>query len=387
MPTPENSSKTVCFIDYVPAELRENKRWEIIYYIRCPYENKLQRKAVRVKPIKSITERRKMGKRMAMEINKKLESGWNPLYSSAEAKSFKPFVYACELFLSRIRIQVKRNELRIDTLRSYTSITNNFLGYLKDIGKEEIFCINYTPDLILGFLDMIYYDRENSARTRNNYLNFLNTLSKWLIDNSFISENPTLKISVIKESAKKRIVITDLHLKQIFNHLKQTNPEYFTICLCCYYCLIRRTEMTKLKVKDVVLQNGIIYIEKDSSKNKKSQPVTIPDSMMPIMANHLRSATQNDYLFSKNLRPGNKQLKPKKISDLWDKVRLELKLPNEYQWYSLKDTGITNLLIAGVPIIAVRDQARHSDIKQTDAYTPKQILKANGSIKSAFITG
>ena len=92
-----------------------------------------------------------------------------------------------------------------------------------------------------------------------------------------------------------------------------------------------------------------------------------------------------DYLFSESYLPGAVQLAPKKISDEWVKIRTALKLPKKYQWYSLKDTGITNMLKAGVPTIAVRDQARHHSIIQTEAYTPKEILKANVDIKSVKI--
>ena len=109
------------------------------------------------------------------------------------------------------------------------------------------------------------------------------------------------------------------------------------------------------------------------------------DVLIPFLVNHLKNAEMGDYLFSNNYLPGRNKLPPKKISDEWVKVRTALNLPKKYQWYSLKDTGITNLLKAGVPPIAVRDQARHHSITQTEAYTPKEILKANVDIKSVQI--
>lgn len=49
----------------------------------------------------------------------------------------------------------------------------------------------------------------------------------------------------------------------------------------------------------------------------------------------------------------------------------------EYKFYSLKDTGITDLIgQLGDPRI-VRDQARHHSIAITDIYTPHDIMKAN----------
>jgi site-specific recombinase XerD len=130
-------------------------------------------------------------------------------------------------------------------------------------------------------------------------------------------------------------------------------------------------------VRDVIIDSGIIYIEKTISKNRKSQPVTIPDLLLKKLENHIKKARAEDYIFSNNFTPGNKPITPKRISDEWVKLRNKLNLSSALQWYSLKDTGITNLLKAGVPLIAVRDQARHHSSNQTDAYTPKE----NESIK------
>ena len=55
----------------------------------------------------------------------------------------------------------------------------------------------------------------------------------------------------------------------------------------------------------------------------------------------------------------------------WDKVRKKYGFRKEVQFYSLKDTGITDMLNAGVPAIKVRDQARHSDLRITEIYTAR----------------
>ena len=44
----QNSKKTP-FVDFVPAELRKNKTWRIVYYVINPYTNQLEIKKVRVK--------------------------------------------------------------------------------------------------------------------------------------------------------------------------------------------------------------------------------------------------------------------------------------------------------------------------------------------------
>ena len=64
--------------------------------------------------------------------------------------------------------------------------------------------------------------------------------------------------------------------------------------------------------------------------------------------------------------------------DYWVRVlRKELKFSDRYKFYSLKDTGITNMLKANTDVLSVRDQARHSSILITDMYTPKDVKQAN----------
>ncbi|MGB5821483.1 MAG: tyrosine-type recombinase/integrase [Saonia sp.] len=373
------------FVDYIPAEVRENKTWEIVYYAIDPCSGNLTRARNRVKPLKNIRDRRKLAKNMVLQINKRLDRGWNPFIDEKNHKGFTRFKVVSRIFLERTQKQVNSNDKRQDTYRTYKSFINNIKIYLEEVDEEDIFCIKFTPDLVRDFIDYIYYDRDNSARTRNNYLNFVKTFSDWMILHGYLNLNPTQRIEPFPKTKKIRFVFPHEVRIEIFEYLKSKSSGYYVLCLLCYYCLIRRTELTKLKVRDVFLKNGTIYISSNVAKNKKSLPVTIPNAILHTLAQHIRKANSSDFLFSKNYLPGTNPINPKKISDEWRKIRTAMKLPTFYQWYSLKDTGITNLLRAGVPLIAVRDQARHQSSVQTDAYTPKEILKANESIRNAKI--
>ena len=132
----------------------------------------------------------------------------------------------------------------------------------------------------------------------------------------------------------------------------------------------------------MLFRSGIIYLKNEYTKNKKAQAITIPDNYMPTLIDHIKKANNSDYLFSNdNYSPGQRQLDPKRISDEWTKLRNAINIPKEIVWYHLKDTGITELLLDGVPTIKVRDQARHYSIVQTEEYTPKEIITAEAEIK------
>ena len=376
------------FIDYIPAELKERKTWVIEYYAIDPYETnpskRLKRRRNRVKPMVNKTERRKFAKRIITNLNTKLAEGWTPFINEENKKSFTELKVIFEVFLKEVEQQIKKDVLRPDTLRAYNSYTNNFKKYLIDIRKENLFVNEFKEKLCRDFLNVIFFERNNSAKTHNNYLTFLGIISKWMIRKQYISNDPTKSISKIKETEKKRQIIPKTIRELIFKHFLKTNKGYHVLCLVAYYCLIRRTELTKLKVSDVILKNGIISIPGTISKNKKTQIVTIPLELMNFLVNHLNGSKNSDYLFSENkFKTGQKQLDPKKISDTWSKMRKALNIDDSYQWYSLKDTGITNYLQLGIPTIDVKNQARHHSISQTETYIPKTIMKAVDNIQLA----
>ena len=144
------------------------------------------------------------------------------------------------------------------------------------------------------------------------------------------------------------------------------------LCLCTYYCFIRRTEMTKLKVHMVDLERGFITIPSTISKNKKTEDITIPNDLIQLLKIHIGKADLSDYLFSNNnFQPGIKIIRPDRITSVWSFMRKRLNIDVVYQFYSLKDTGITELLNSGIAAIKVRDQARHHDLKITESYTSR----------------
>lgn len=383
----QKAKHLIPFIDYVPAELKENQTWEIVYYAIDPTEsdpnNQLKRKRNRVKPMNNKTERRKFAKRIVQSLNEKLARGWTPFVNEKNVKSFAKLFDTLDIFFNQYQQQYRKGIVRKDTIRAYKSYINNFKQFVISINQENLFVNKFDENICRDFLDEIFYERENSAATHNNYLRFIGVFTRWLIKKRYISVDFSIHIKKIKESEKRRTVIPKETRDEIFNHLNKHNKGYYHLCRVAYYCLIRRTEFTKLKVSDVILVNGVINIPAHVSKNGKNQMITIPGILLHSFAAHLKTAKQTDFLFSENFKPGPKQLAPKKISDTWAALRRQLKFSKSYQWYSLKDTGITNYLQLGIPTIDVKNQARHHSITQTEAYIPKTILKAVDNIQSA----
>lgn len=372
------------FIDFVPAEVKETsgENWRIVFYSKKPGTNEMQRFRRRVKKVAGKTARMQYAKRICTEINNKLAEGWSPFINEYSKNEYVLFRKVIDQFIEQTKRKEKDGLLRKDTLRAYTSFAKNVLDYIKKEGRGEMFSVEFNKKFAVNFLDYIYFERKRSARTSNNYLSFLGMLAEFSLDREYIATNPTAGVSKRKNSKKKREVIPKKERDDIFKYWYRENKHYLCLCLSVYFCFIRRTEITKLKVKHVQLNEDAIFIPAEISKNKKDAVVTIPTKLKEIMRFHLEKGKQEDYLFSKeNFMPGKDPVAPKKVSDTWTKMRKELKIKDVYQFYSLKDTGITELFLLNVPTIKIRDQARHYDIKVTESYTPRNYT-ADETIKN-----
>ncbi len=363
------STSAKMFIDYKPAELRKNKDWLIVYYAKIPASNELKRFRVRVPKISPLRERTQYAKKMVEIINNKLQQGWSPFYE-AENNNYKPIDDVFSIYFLLIEKEIADGVKRIDTLRSYKSFHTVFMNFLNKKHSLKLL-VEIDTQVVNTFLDYIYLERKVSPITYNNYLQFLSTFFSWCVQKGYLPKNPAENFKNKPKPPKKRTVLTSEVKENLKNYGKE-NKEYYILCMCIYYAFIRKTEITKIKVADVNLKMGYITVLGENAKNKKTENVTIPNALQPYLEDLLKNANPNDFLFSHdNFKSGPKQLAPKKISDQWAKFRKQYNIPLQFQFYSLKDTGITDLLNSGIPAIKVRDQARHHDLKITESYTQR----------------
>ena len=378
----ETTNKISAFVDFIPAELRQNKDWIIIYYAKNPVNQLLERQRIRVPKIKSNSDRLQFARKMVLDINAKLLTGWSPFFNES-GKNYKSWNDAVNDFEKYIQKQFKDNILRKDTVRTYSSNLNLLKQFIFEKKMKITFALQINKTFCIHYLDWIYMDRENSARTRNNHLIFIRLFTNYLVGRGILAENPTIGIKNLPKTQKKRIYIPiDVRLK-IQIELETWNSGFYCLCNTIYYCFIRNTELGKLKVKFIDLEKNIIFIPKEISKNKKDESVTIPNDLKIILKKHIVNAKDDDFLFSSNdFYPGAKQFPVRKIQNYWDRLHKKIYFKKEYQFYSFKDTGITDLFLAGLPSIKIRNQARHSSVQITELYTPKN-MNCDDIIKNA----
>ena len=383
-PTFSTRTKTNAFIDYRPAELRIGTDWLIVYYAKNPTTQIMQRFRMAAPKVGSVYQRKQHAVKIVNEINRKLATGWLPFYDTVGITEFKTLDFCINQFIAQTKSEVAKNIKRADTLRSYTSFLSMIKKFIAERNLKMNFVLDFNRVFVVNYLDWIYYDRQNSARTYNNHLAFIGSFITYCIDRGYLKANFTTGIAKKSNQAKKRQIFTT-EVKAKIKELQGEQFNYFTLCMATYFCFIRRTELTKLKVSAINLHQNIITIDSSISKNRKTEVVTIPEPFAKLLVEHLANANNNDFLFSANdFKPGAKPLTPKKISDVWNVYRNKKNIDAKYQFYSFKDTGITDLLLTGIAAIKVRDQARHYDLKITESYTARNI-KCDDFVRNANV--
>lgn len=246
---------------------------------------------------------------------------------------------------------------------------NTRADYSKRLAMLERWCsmhgITRVEEIdFLQFLDWVFYDRGVSPRTRNNYRTWLRSFCSWLR----LTPNPMDDIKPMREPGKIRQPLPAVTLRRIKEYLVLHDRHFLLAVMLEYYTFIRPGELSELRIGDIDVKRHAIHVRASISKNGKAEMVGLNNGIVSLMRElGTLKAPKEWYLFSCRLRPGIVKLDSRMFRDRWARLRVKLGIPREYQFYSLKDSGIRDLANSAGIVIA-RDQARHSSIAVTNKY-------------------
>ena len=331
--------------------------------------------------VKGKRNQQKYGEALIKRLTEKLMQGWNPWVEMTQPLEYSSFDDVCRKYEDYLLKLLKENNMREESVVSYISRIR-ILKKWKDAQNINLFYTYQFDSRLVGqFLDYVFIDRNNTIRTRNNYLAWLKTFSKYLLERGYISSDPTQGYSCVNRrgNLKNRDIIPDDMLAAIKEWLGEHHRHFLLACYILHYLFVRPHEMSYLKVGDFNINKKTLMLHGTNTKNHNDALLTMPDHVLKLMIDlHIFDSPGNYYLFSDGFAPGPERRSEKCFRDYWHHhVRKNLKMSDRYKFYSLKDTGITNMLRANTDILSVRDQARHSSILITDIYTPKDIQNAN----------
>ena len=355
------------FVTFRPAKYYKGRESYVGFFSIDPVSNRLKRIKIKVNHVAGTRERAKYANHLVFVINQKLYSGWNPLLDKLSKNAGTTIREACQRFMR------DKSDLRPDSLRSYRSYTNILLRWCEDGGIADNLCLTFDKQMAQRFMRSLASGK--SARTFNNYLKHYQTMFHYLIECEIIAENPFAGIKPKKQEAKLRKIITTEDRARILDYYKSRNmAEFVVIMNLCYKCFIRPKEIKMLKIGHIDYKNGVLDLPPEITKNHHERFIPLTDDIMAYFL-QIRDQDKNRFVFSSGFKPGKKMMATHAIDKAWAAMREELNLPAYYQFYSLKDTGITEMLEAGVPAKYVKELADHHSLEMTEKYTHRSEAK------------
>lgn len=354
-------------IGYTLPRLHTGKNWYVDFYAYDPTIDGLKRKKYMLDKYR-IKERRHIATVLISTLTQKLTAGWNPFINNDKARSYTLWDAIVQRYTEYVNVSERKGMLKYKTATDYRSRLAVFLSYIEQSKSPIKYAYQFDKYLVVDFLDYIVYDRELSAKTRNNYRTWLSTFATWLVERQYISENFIENIKMMKETEKFRDDIKPGDLRKLKAYTSEKKPAFYLACMMEYYTFIRPEELRHIRIGNVSIENQCITIPAEVSKNRKEQSVALNDTLLKVMIEQgVFNHPSSDYLFGKDLVPGKESIAVNRFRQEWARVRKTLGFPSSYQFYSLKDSGIRDLANAE-GIVVARDQARHSDISVTNAY-------------------
>lgn len=384
-----SSSRALAYVkQYTLPTLTQGKTWSISFYAFDPASGTLRRKRIRVSPkFSSRTARIGYAKDLMERITIELQQGWNPwIEATSGAVAFTTWDDVCTLYRSSLSRMWAEGVLRDKTMRDYLSRLDNFNSWNAGQARPIFYAYQFDRKLLTRFVDWLWLDHGLSVRTRDNYVTWLRVFGGWLVSKDILQDNPAEHVPMLGgriKSQKNRTIIPPDAMGRLRDWCRSNNRHFLLACYVLYYCLIRPNEMSFIKLKHISVSKGTVFIPADSSKNRKDGTVTLPDCVLKLMIElDVFASADEDYLFSDGFRPGRKHRTGKQFTDYWNHyIRKNLHFPPEWKFYSLKDTGITDLIRSNTDLLSVRNQARHHSLLMTDIYTPHDIEQANDVIR------
>lgn len=364
-------------LNYRPARyLHGPKNNYVVYSVVNPETGCFVYRRIKLNFIKSNRQRKEYAEELIKRLNAKLANGYNPLINEAAEKLIM-LSEAITDFLRQKRREMETHAICADTFTDYAQHLRTFAEYI----TNDVILYKIKSSTVNTFLDHLYIDKQRTAVTRNHYLQTLKTFFNFCKSREYVAENPAATVQALRPGAKYRAAIPDETVRKIFDYLQEHDRHYLLACYLLYACFVRPSEICKLRLNALNFKQQTLYISADISKNRKAQTVTIPHNIVIYMLDlQIYNYPSDFYIIGKKFLPSKEPTTAQALRRRWNDTRDKLHLPQSFQLYSLKDSGITKM-ISMLNVAEVRDQARHHNISITDVYTDRAKTDGNGNIK------
>jgi integrase/recombinase XerC len=283
-------------------------------------------------------------------------------------------------FIAYLRSQRRLSKL---TVESYST---DLLQFMKFLEREDsaLNLKDITYHHIRHFVSILM-EEGKSAETVNRKLSSLRAYFKFLLKNSYVETNPTVKVKGPKKPKRLPVFLDEDQTTSIFEKLhfeegfEGTRNKLLIEIL--YMTGIRRAEILNLKETDIDLFNLQLKV---LGKRNKERIIPFGLDLKRNLESYLNvkktQGLQGPWLM---VSLSDKQLRPDQITLIVKKVLSSVSTLSKKSPHVLRHTFATHLLNNGADINAVKELLGHAGLSATQIYTHNTIDKLKRTYKQA----
>jgi integrase len=379
-----------------------SKKWYILFYVRNPRTNKLERQRIYkgINDVHTIEGRYELGNKMLKHWTEKLQAGWSPLADQnivyADNLEFQSYIKnyrnskskngTFRFFASKY-IDYVKNNIEESTIATYRSKLRLFDAWLEANSLNEVDLSVINNQVMVKFFTFIIEVRKLSKVSLKNYTKLLA-----MVFNYVKKERPQLINPVYDLPETKRIndntpqPIQQIDILKFAKVLKEGDPQLWLGCCFLYYCFIRPgKELRLLKIGDIDFGRGTLRVSPENAKSVE-RIVGIPDEFLNELRDYyqLHIFNRNYFVFSKDGLPGDSFIGKNNLRQRFVKIRKEMNMPEMYKFYSWKHTGNVRAEKSGITLRELQEHNGHANMKTTENYLKNKIRKESERVIKHF---
>ncbi len=299
----------------------------------------------RVKSTKIPKGQKKLAEQYFAEFQGKMarrQIGWDSPTLSLEA--------AAKKWLDTIQATKARK-----TFVQYQERLGQVIEWLKSNHPKISLLSEITPELLQEFVNHRAAIRHPNT-VKNSFIH-VRGFFNWCIKMGYLVSNPGDGVDLPREKQKPIRFFSVDEVRLIFQNAGPRLPFYQFL----YYTLARLNEAATFRSEQVNFSRNVLIFH--TTKSHRYDEVEISGKLRPVIERLCAGKKPDDLLFPEEYAKRHNTLRLE-FQDLLR--RLDFSHAAIHTW---RHTGISHLVMAGVTLRAVKEIARHQDIKTTMRYS------------------
>ena len=214
--------------------------------------------------------------------------------------------------------------------------------------------------------------RQASPKSVNNWIGVLSRLFRSATEWGYIERNPVTGIGLLRVPPQEFRFWDAEESRRFLDAVLENDPDWWAFFLCALRTGMRIGELTALRWSDVDLDGSVLHVRRSvhrrvvtSPKNGRGRTIPLSPELRDALAAHRGTAGPQDLVFPG--RRGSWLNRDKTKHRLWRNAKAA-GLPR-IRIHDLRHSFASQLVMAGVPLIAVQQYLGHSDLTMTMRYS------------------